>query len=86
MEGQEGQYEDKGTKVTGVLSWPLFLGLPIHGTGLTSFVPPHHHPASPAERSHLGPQEGGWSEFPCLSNPPGTGVAQDRPVRHRVKR
>lgn len=49
MEGQTGQYEDKGAKVTGVLGWPLLLGLPIRGVGVTSLLPSPHHPAFPAE-------------------------------------
>lgn len=43
------QYEDKGTEVTGVLSWPLRSGLPICGRGVASLVQPSRHQASPPE-------------------------------------
>lgn len=57
-------YEDKGTEITGVLGWPLPLGLPTHGMGVASLVPPSQHPACPPEKGEQNLDRGIWAQTP----------------------
>ena len=50
-------YEDKGTEITGILGWPLPLGLPTHGMGVASLVPPSESLVSSSHSNHSSPWE-----------------------------
>lgn len=65
-------YEDKGSKVTGVLSGPQRPAHLWYGRHQPCANTPSPPDLCPRTQNHLGsdPQKGGWPEAPCLTCAP----------------